>query len=81
MIGSRGQRKAVLEHLRKYGSLTSMDAFKYFGVTRLSAVIFDLRKAGHDIETVWEETENRYDEHCRFGRYYLHETNPAEVKK
>tara|TARA_R100000353_G_scaffold7402_1_gene9245 strand:+ start:2868 stop:3086 length:219 start_codon:yes stop_codon:yes gene_type:complete len=42
----------IKEHLRKRGKITSWDAFTRYGATRLSAIIFELRQKGWDIETV-----------------------------
>ena len=48
-----------------------MDAIKEFGATRLSAIIFDLRKQGYDIEMEWCEGTDRFGNPMRYGRYYL----------
>jgi len=45
------QGKKVLEHLQVFGSITPMDAFHTYQITRLAAVVFDLRKQGHEITT------------------------------
>jgi len=71
----RGSKVAILEHLRKYPWLTSEEAFREYGITRLAACIFDLREKGYDIETVMVETETRFGESCRYARYILHEGN------
>lgn len=71
----RGSKVAILEHLRKYPWLTSDEAFRKYGITRLAACIFDLREKGYDIETVMVETETRFGESCRYARYILHEEN------
>ena len=71
----RGSKVAILEHLRKYPWLTSEEAFRKYGITRLAACIFDLREKGYDIETVMVETETRFGESCRYARYVLHEEN------
>ena len=34
----------VLKHLKEHGKISSMDAFERYKATRLSAVIFNLRK-------------------------------------
>ena len=34
------QKEVILEHLRKYGSITSMEAIEKYHITRLAAVIF-----------------------------------------
>ena len=44
------QNQEVLKYLKKH-TITSKDAFMIFGITRLSARIFDLRAAGHNIES------------------------------
>ena len=67
----RGQKLRVLQHLKTHGSLTSMEAFENYGVTRLAAVIFELRKLGHDIITLDMEGSNRYGESVRYAKYVL----------
>lgn len=37
----------VLNHLRENGSITSWEAIQQYGATRLSAIIFNLRKKGN----------------------------------
>ena len=41
----------VLTHLQTYGSITPLEALEKYGSFRLGALIFNLRKEGHDIET------------------------------
>ena len=65
------QRFLILRHLRHFGSITSWEAIREYGVTRLSAVIFDLHKNGINIPDAWEEEINRYGEPVRFKRYFL----------
>lgn len=67
----KGQKVRVLQHLKTHGSLTSMEAFENYGVTRLAAVIFDLRKLGHDIVTLDMDGSNRYGEPVRYAKYVL----------
>lgn len=50
----RGKTKKVLEYLQTNNSITSMDAFIKFKATRLSAIIFNLRKYGYVIKSVPE---------------------------
>lgn len=67
----KGQKVRVLQHLKSHGSLTSMEAFEKYGITRLAAVIFDLRELGHDIRTFDMEGQNRYGEATRYAKYVL----------
>lgn len=45
------QKDAVLKHLKRHGAITSLTAFTRYGITRLSHVIYVLRKAGYNIYT------------------------------
>lgn len=65
----RGQRNRVLTHFQTKGTLTSMEAFELYGATRLAAIVFDLRKMGHGIETVEVMGKNRYGEPCQYAKY------------
>ena len=68
----------VLAHLWDYGEITSWEAIKMFGATRLSAIIFNLRKRGFNIENEWEHTTNRYGDEVRFVKYKLIKGNKDE---
>lgn len=61
-------RKIVLRHLKEYKTITSFEAFTEYGATRLSAIIFDLRKK-YDITDEWIEKTNRFGDVVRFKRY------------
>jgi hypothetical protein len=67
----RSKTEAVLDWLKTGAGITSMEAFKELGVTRLSAVIFNLRKKGYDIESETVEVRDRFGEHCKVARYRL----------
>ena len=72
------QKELVLRHLQDFGSITSMDAFNDYGITRLSAVIFDLREMGHKIKTNNETRLNRYQVPTTYARYTL-EREPEQM--
>ena len=59
----------VLKHLQREKSITSIEAIKYYGATRLSAIIFKLKNNGYNIITKREESIDRYGNTCRFARY------------
>ena len=62
---------AVLEHLREHGSITSIEAIELYGATRLSSIIFNLRRRGVPISTVMVGMTDRYGNAANFGRYVL----------
>ena len=63
------QQERVLQYMNEHGSITSMEAFQYLGTTRLSAVIFCLKKKGVKIKSVTESFKNRYNEPVYYSRY------------
>lgn len=50
-IATKGQRKEVLTYLQKGNFITNRIAYEKFDVIRLSAIIFDLKKAGYNIHS------------------------------
>lgn len=69
----------VLNHLKEHGSITSNEAWELYGATRLSAIIFNLRHKGHDIETVTEGCTDRYGHAVNYARYVYHEDENANT--
>lgn len=65
------QKQRVLDYIREFGSISSLEAFRDLGVTRLSAVIFDLKEAGYEFDTKTERSTNRYGERTSCARYSL----------
>lgn len=63
------QKNMVLDYIREFGSITPLDGFRDLGITRLSAVVFNLREEGHDIEKVIETGKNRFGNRTRYARY------------
>ncbi|MBR4377320.1 MAG: helix-turn-helix domain-containing protein [Bacilli bacterium] len=65
------KHQLVKEHLIKHGSITSWEAIQKYGATRLSAIIFNLRKHGYDIDTIMREESDRYGNTCQYANYVL----------
>ena len=65
------QTQAVLDWLKSGDTISSFEAFKELGVTRLSAIIFQLRKKGYNITSIDEKTTNRFGGMVTFSRYKL----------
>lgn len=72
------QVDAVLYHLQQEGSITSMDGFTQWGITRMSAVIHTLRHR-HKIAIESEDLtiKNRFGHETTFSKYKLAKVNPA----
>jgi ribosomal protein S8 len=51
------KKDKVLDHLKTYGTITPLEAMEKYNSMRLSAIIFDLKKEGHQIETNLKRTK------------------------
>lgn len=66
------QKQYILEHLKEHGSITSQEAFKLYGATRLSGVIWRLKhKDGYDIESIDKVVKTRYGRNVSVSEYVL----------
>lgn len=64
--------KAVMLHLLEYGSITSWEAIKEYGATRLSSIIYNLRYK-YDMKIINKDEVfiDRYGTKSYFSRYIL----------
>lgn len=67
------QCKKILKFMIDTGSITSWEAIKEFGCTRLSGRIYDLRRAGWRISVEKVTGKNRYGDRVNYNRYFLEE--------
>ena len=65
------QEDAVYYHLLEFGEITSLTAMQRYGIMRLGARIFNLRKEGVPISTVYETAFNRYGVKTRYAKYIM----------
>lgn len=69
------QCEKVMQYMQEFGSITTLEAFKDLGITRLSARIHDLRDAGIEIIAESVPVTNRYGEKIHCTRYSLGKEN------
>ena len=79
-MGKMTQMDRVIQHMNDFGSISSLEAFRELGVTRLSDVIFKMKKAGVVVYTKLEKSSNRYGDPVFYARYSFKEfANDNEV--
>ena len=66
-------QKRVFDFIKENGGITTMQANKELGETRLSARIFELKEKGVHIESEWLKVTNRYGEPRRVKKYFIEE--------
>lgn len=67
------QNDMILNYLRRYKSISQREAMNELGIFRLASRIFDLKKAGVNINTAYETVMIRNGEKTQIARYFLDE--------
>lgn len=67
------QVERIRDYMEQFGSITTLEAFRDLGVTRLASRICDLKKSGFDINRTFETRKNRYGEPVSYARYSIRE--------
>lgn len=67
------QRQRVIDYIKQFGSITSLDAYKDLGITQLATRIKELKEEGYVFKTKWETGKNRFGDRTDYKRYFLEE--------
>lgn len=70
LILDRTQQR-VYDFMQEHGSITTLQANKELGETRLSARIYELKEKGVKIEYEWLNVKNRFKETRRVKKYFI----------
>ena len=71
-LSTRSQNYQVLNHLVRYGTITTMEAIQGYSITRLSGRIYELRNNyGVDIRGRVKSANNKFGKKVYFTEYYL----------
>ena len=65
------QCSKIEDYMRKFGSISTMEAFRDLGITRLGARIMELERQGLPIERKYESALNRFGEKTHYTRYAI----------
>lgn len=69
---NRSQVKDIAFHLRRHKKITSLEAIKRYGATRLSGIIYILKnRYGFVINTEIKIVKNRYGHNSPIAIYHL----------
>jgi hypothetical protein len=67
------QHDRILRHLYDYGTLSTLEAMREYGIMRLSARISELKDRGYKISSTRKDGKNRYGEPTHYAIYKLEE--------
>ena len=67
------QKEKIIEHLKKHGSITDLDAYRLYAIRRLGARIWDLKHEGFKITSQNTKEKNRFGQTTHFATYVMEE--------
>ena len=67
----KSQAERVLDHLQEGHTITSPEAIRFMGITRISARIWELKKQGYDIKRDDIKFADRHGNKGTIGRWRL----------
>ena len=70
MVKERSKTQDILHHLQVHKSITSMEAIDLYKATRLSGIIYTLKKRGYVIETENKNFKNKYNNTSHYAIYH-----------
>ena len=76
---TNSQKQQVLDILEAGGTITPMQAYEEYGITRLGAIIFDLRQEGYPIDDVNKTVHGRAQPYSRYKLYSPVEARIADM--
>ncbi len=65
------QEQKIINYVERFGSITTLDAFRDLAITRLSARIFNIKKLGYKVSSVREKSKNKLGEEVNYSRYFI----------
>lgn len=68
---AKTQAQRTVEHLEKYGKITSLEAINLYGNTRLSGTMWILKNQGYNFKTRRVKVKNRYEKISFVTEYYI----------
>lgn len=69
----------IIEYIKEFGSITTLEAFKDLGCTRLASRINDLKNQGYEFESEFTSGINRYGEKISYKRYKIKSEGEYEI--
>ena len=63
------QKELIISYITQFGSITPMEAFSNFGITKLATRISEMRRDGLNFKIESIASKNRFGKTVHFARY------------
>lgn len=67
------QKEMIIDFIKQNGSITTLQAVRRLGCTRLASRIYDLKQDGYEFETETKKSKNRYGKVVTYSEYKFKE--------
>jgi|TARA_R110000851_G_scaffold76293_1_gene168010 hypothetical protein len=74
-------KDAIKWHLKNYGHITSLEAIREYGVTRLASIIWYLKEDGYTIHTEDLKKTTRFNRTTTIAKYLYMKPTPIYEQK
>lgn len=74
------QQEQIIEYLKKFGSITPMEAFSELGITKLATRVSEMRRDGIEFDIERVQDVNKLGHTVNYCRYYLHQNKENYCK-
>ena len=74
-------KDAIKWHLKNYGSITSLEAIREYGVTRLASIIWYLKEDGYNIHKEDLKKTTRFNRTTTIAQYLYFKPTPVFEQK
>lgn len=74
-------KDAIKWHLKNYGHITSLEAIKQYGATRLASIIFNLKQEGFNIHSTDLKFTTRFGRTTTISKYLYFKPTPIFEQK
>ena len=74
-------KDAIKWHLKNYGSITSLEAIREYGVTRLASIIWYLKEDGYTIHSTDLKKTTRFNRTTTISKYLYFKPTPQFEQK
>ena len=65
------QKQRVYNHLKQGNSLTSAEAYEWFGIVSFPKRICEVKAMGYHVKDRWKKVKTRFGGYTRVKEYYL----------
>ena len=69
------QKEQILDYLKRFNTITPMEAFADLGITKLATRVSEMRREGIEFHIETVQRKNRFGKPVRFAKYSLKETS------